>query len=241
MSTLAEGPRGLNHLLNHQGYQTHGRHHPVHPLSRHQHQPHQANSPVPSSAATPNANATRMAQEPETRQLRSSKRQQKAPDWGSFYKNGVPRQAEVIVIDDSPEPPAAPPHAPNGAANGPTHVMQQASATGSASKKRKHDDTSSQASYKNGQDVSGSSHKHSTTDSYQDRDTLPAPSANTSTDGSSIRGPKRRRVAKTKATSSVTLKRQDTKVLKSDHIEYRGLGRKAKKASPVAVRQIHVS
>lgn len=38
----------------------------------------------------------------------------KKPDWGEFYKNGIPK--EVIVIDDSPAPepnnaPAPPPHA----------------------------------------------------------------------------------------------------------------------------------
>jgi dual-specificity kinase len=245
MSTLAEGARGLNHLLSHQGYQTNGVHHPAHPLSHHQsqtqtQQTQQTDSPLSSSAATSDANHSHLLPQSEGRQLRSSRRQQKAPDWGSFYKNGVPRATEIIVIDDSPEPPAPPPHA-RTRVNGHNHALPDSAVAVPTSRKRKFDDTTSQASYKNGQNVNGSSQKHSTSGSYQDRDTLPAPSANTSTDDSSIRaGPKRKRLTKASATNGVSLKRQDTRVLRGDQVEYRGLGRKATKASPVSVRTIHV-
>ncbi|KAH8909566.1 kinase-like protein [Coniochaeta sp. PMI_546] len=182
-----------------------------------------------------------MLPQPEGRQLRSSRRQQKAPDWGSFYKNGVPRATEIIVIDDSPEPPAPPPHA-RTKVNGHNHALPDSATAGSASKKRKFDDTASQASYKNGQNIHESSQKDSTSSSYQDRDTLPAPSANTSTDDSSIRaGTKRKRVTKAPATNGAGFKRQDTRVLRGDQVEYRGLGRKATKASAVSVRTIHDS
>lgn len=246
MSALAEGPRGLNPLLSHQGYQTNGVHHPAHPLSRHQTQTHpqaqQTDSPLSSSAAISDANDTRLPPQSEGRQLRSSRREQKAPDWGSFYKNGVPRATEIIVIDDSPEPPAPPPHA-RTRVNGHNPTIPDPADAGSGSRKRKFDDTASHTSYKTGQQhVNGSSQKNSTSGSYQDRDTLPAPSANTSTDDSSVRtGAKRKRVTKASTTNGVSLKRQDTRVLRGDHVEYRGLARKATKASPVSVRTIHVS
>lgn len=249
MSTLAEGPRGLNNLLGHQGYQPNGGQHPSHPLSHHQTQTYtqQSDSPLSSAATTSDANHSHMVPQPEGRQLRSSRRQQRAPDWGSFYKNGVPRATEVIVIDDSPEAPAPapPPHA-RPAANGENnHALPGFAAAGSSSRKRKFDDTVSQSSYQNGtQLANGSSRKHSTTaDSYQDGDTLYAPSANTSTtDSSNTRAaPKRKRVTKAQPPNGVSFKRQDTRVLRGDHVEYRGLGKKATKASPVSVRAIHVS
>jgi dual-specificity kinase len=244
MSTLAQGPRGLNHLLSHQGYQTNGVHHPAHPLSHYQNQTdtQQSDSPLSSIATTSDANHSRMLPQPEGRQLRSSRRQQRAPDWGSFYKNGVPRATEVIVIDDSPEPPAPPPHSQTGV-NSNNHTLPASAAAGTAGRKRKYEDTASQSSYQNGtRYASGSSRKHSTPDSYQDGDTLYVPSANTSTESSSIRAaPKRKRVTKAQPTGSVSFKRQDTKVLRGDHAEYRGLGRKATKASPVSVRAIHAS
>ncbi|KAB5570299.1 kinase-like domain-containing protein [Coniochaeta sp. 2T2.1] len=237
MSTLAEGPRGLNHLLSHQGYQPNGIHHPAHPLSHHQtqtqaHQAQQAqqtDSPLSSSAMN-------SAAQSEGRQLRSSRRQQKAPDWGTFYKNGVPRATEIIVIDDSPEPPAPPPHSQiwvNGSRDAPPD-------TTAAGKKRKFDDTASQASYRNGPYTNGSSKQHSTSGSYQDRDTHAAPSANTSTDDSSYRPgpPKRKKIAKAQPTS---IKRQDTRVMRGHDVEYKGLGKKPTKASTVSVRSIAAS
>ena len=243
MSTVAQGPRGLNHLMGHQGYQTNGVHQPAHPLSHNQTQTQtqHSDSPLSSSATTSDANDTRTLLQPEGRQLRSSRRQH-APDWGTFYKNGVPRATEVIVIDDSPEPPPPPPHA-RTRVNGNNHALPEPAAAGSASKKRKYDDTASQASYQNARHANGSSGKPSATDSYQDRDTLYAPSANTSTDDSSIRAApaKRKRVTKAQPANGVSFKRQDTRVLRGDHVEYRGLGKRATKASPVSVRAIHVS
>ena len=243
MSTVAQGPRGLNHLMGHQGYQTNGVHQPAHPLSHNQTQTQtqHSDSPLSSSATTSDANDTRTLLQPEGRQLRSSRRQH-APDWGTFYKNGVPRATEVIVIDDSPEPPPPPPHA-RTRVNGNNHALPEPAAAGSASKKRKYDDTASQASYQNARHANGSSGKPSATDSYQDRDTLYAPSANTSTDDSSIRAApaKRKRVTKAQPANGVSFKRQDTRVLRGDHVEYRGLGKRATKASPVSVRTIHVS
>jgi dual-specificity kinase len=178
--------------------------------------------------------------------LRSSRRQQHAPDWGSFYKNGVPRATEVIVIDDSPEPAAAlppqpPPHA-RTRLNGDTHTLPGSAAAGSAGRKRKYDDTASQASYQNARHANDSTRRPSATNSYQDRDTLYAPSTNTSTDDSGNRAapPKRKRVTKTQYTNGVGLKRQDTRVLRGDHVEYRGLGKRVTKASAVSVRAIHV-
>jgi len=241
MSTLAEGPRGLNHLLNHQGYPTNGVHHPAHPLSHHQTQTQQTDSPLSSAAATSDAHHGRYLPQPEGRQLRSSRRQEKAPDWGSFYKNGVPRATEIIVIDDSPEPPAAPPHA-QVRVNGHNHALPEIPGAGSSSRKRKYEDTASQASYRDGQYVNGSSHQHSASGSYQDRATLPAGPASTSTDDSSARaGPKRKRVTKAQPANGVGLKRQDTRVLRGDQADYRGLGKKATKASAVSVRAVHVS
>lgn len=246
MSTLAEGPRGLNHLLSHPGYQTNGVQHSVHhPLSHHQNQTftQPSDSPLSSSATTSDPNHSRMLPQPEGRQLRSSRRLQRAPDWGSFYKNGVPRATEVIVIDDSPEAPAPPPHA-RARVNGDNHALAGSAAAGSTGRKRKYDDTASQSSYQNGTLLAnGSSRRHSTAGSYQDGDTLYAPSANTSTTDSSYAraAPKRKRVTKAQPTNGVGFKRQDTRVLRGDHVEYRGLGKKATKASPVSVRAIHVS
>ena len=51
----------------------------------------------------------------------------KKPDWGEFYKNGIPK--EVIVIDDSPGPDgskAAPAPPPHGAPAGPPTAAQPA-------------------------------------------------------------------------------------------------------------------
>lgn len=242
MSTLAEGPRGLNHLLSHPGYQTNGVHHPGQPRSHHQTQTQQhSDSPLSSIAATSDSNHSRMRPQPEGRQLRSSGRQQKEADWDSYYKNGKPPDTEVIVIDDSPEPPPAPPHAQTRV-NGRGRALPESAAAGAASRKRKYEDTASQASYRTGQYANGSSQKHSTSGSYQDRDTLPAASANTSTDDSSVRArPKRKRVADAPPSDEARLKRQDTRVLRGDQAEYRGLVRKATKASAVSVRTVHVS
>lgn len=218
--------------------------HPAHP-SYHQHQQQdssQASSPLTSSGPTSadsNSNILRM--EPgEGRQLRSSGRKQpkKGPDWAAFYKNGLPK--EVIVIpDDSPEPPIAP--AP-------------AAATTSG-RKRKYDDTTSQASYKGGGGtlVNEALRKQSqsTVDSYRiaatERDTLPAPSVAGMTDDSSVRaGPKRRRVAAKSGVTGGDTKRRDTKPSRVGQAEYgaalqeeyKGLGKKPTKASPVTVRVV---
>lgn len=155
----------------------------------------------------------------EGRQLRSSQRKQpKAPDWASFYKNGPPK--EVIVIEDTPEPPASQSNTVNGNSN---HAALEPQ-PGSASKKRKYDDTVSQASYKSRQPANGSS--------QTDRETAVA---SIKDDPTAQAGQKRKRV--TAPSTNGSEKRRDV-TIKANDIEYRGLGKKATKASPVTVRAI---
>lgn len=68
----------------------------------------------------------------------SSKRRKRSrePDWGTFYRNGLPK--EIIVIDDSPEPSGS-------VGNGPTKVNGTTATTAGnsgrhAAKRRKRDD-----------------------------------------------------------------------------------------------------
>lgn len=63
---------------------------------------------------------------------RQRSREQREPDWGHFYKNGLPK--EVIVIDDSPEPTV------NSNLN--TNGTAYAANSRHAAKKRKRDGTS---------------------------------------------------------------------------------------------------
>lgn len=71
----------------------------------------------PSRAAPATSTPTVMASHPSGSSAAPSQSgRRKKPDWGEFYKNGIPK--EVIVIDDSPAPEAsktaAPPPPPHG-------------------------------------------------------------------------------------------------------------------------------
>ncbi|KAJ5162084.1 hypothetical protein N7492_007476 [Penicillium capsulatum] len=86
--------------------------------------PYAHSSRVPPTTSTPSG----MASHPSGSSLDPSQTsRRKKPDWGEFYKNGIPK--EVIVIDDSPGPdsgkagPSLPPHA---APPGPPPVPQPA-------------------------------------------------------------------------------------------------------------------
>lgn len=75
-------------------------------------------------------------------ELNSAKKRQRSrqPDWGNFYKNGLPQ--EVIVIDDSPPPRIS--NTPDAVANGASRSNQASRAvatagTRHAAKKRKRD------------------------------------------------------------------------------------------------------
>lgn len=72
-------------------------------------------APQPALVAPATSTPTIMASQPGSSAAPSQSGRRKKPDWGEFYKNGIPK--EVIVIDDSPAPeasttaaPAPPPH-----------------------------------------------------------------------------------------------------------------------------------
>ncbi|KAJ6121173.1 hypothetical protein N7523_005453 [Penicillium sp. IBT 18751x] len=76
---------------------------------------HQNDSRVVPSSAAPSGMASHQS---DSSAAPSQGGRRKKPDWGEFYKNGIPK--EVIVIDDSPAPEAAkaqpaPPHAASAA------------------------------------------------------------------------------------------------------------------------------
>lgn len=212
MSTLTEGLRGINHLLNHSTY-TNGVHsRPNHQLSSHHHadvmSQHQSNS---QPQQQPNGG----------RQLRSSQRnrQGKEPDWDEFFKNGRPK--EIIVIDDTPEPGPSQSQTLSGHSNQAVHEA----GTGSATKKRKYDDTSTYSRYQGSAGGSGSSHN-------EREAATPGLARN---DSSSQPGTKRKRVNAPSTHSSV--KRREV-TIKANEIEYLGLTTWSKKSSPVPVRLI---
>ena len=78
-----------------------------------------------------------VAAEPQPARKR---RRSKEPDWGTFYKNGLPR--EIIVIDDTPEPerPGAATASSQTLAGGRARVVATNGVNGSSAKKRKRDD-----------------------------------------------------------------------------------------------------
>ncbi len=101
--------------------------------------------PAPASNNTAASSSTTL---PELQPPRK-RRRSREPDWGVFYKNGLPK--EIIVIDDTPEPDrpgAAPSAASQALTNGRQHAATAASsataastsANGSAVKKRKRDE-----------------------------------------------------------------------------------------------------
>lgn len=243
MSTLAEGPRGLNHLLGHQSYQPNGMRHQIHALSHH----HAPDSPLSSSTASdtnPGPAAERM-------QLRSSRRRLKQPDWDSFYKNGMPVPQEVIVIEDTPEPTANNTTATTNTATSHTLNDYQTAlnglATATSNKKRKLDDTASQATHGSHRAANGTSSKGSPTESYRlaDRDPIPADSSLTQarTNGTNGRaGLKRKRVTQPSSTSGIDPKKlrvDGSTGTASSHAGYRGPGRRVTKAAEVNVRVVH--
>lgn len=81
---------------------------------------------APPATSTPSA----MASLPSVSSAATPQSRRKKPDWGEFYKNGLPK--EVIVIDDSPGPDAskvsaAPPLPPiHGTSNAQSSVSQPA-------------------------------------------------------------------------------------------------------------------
>lgn len=226
MSTLAGGPRGLDPLLLHQSYQMNGgRLQGGHALSN-----HHADSPV----STKTLSDSNLGQAAEGMQLRSSRRRPRVPDWDSFYKNGQPREQEVIVIEDSPEP--ARDHALSDYSSIPNGL-----AAVSSSKKRKLDDTASQSTYSSRQVVNGSSSKGSPTESYRPADRDPHPTASlahiSTNDANSRTGLKRKRTRQN-ITNGVEPRKLRADGSRSVYGEYRGLGRRATKASDVAVRVV---
>lgn len=93
--------------------------------------PHDTQAAMPTqrsagATATSSSTSTTMAKK------RQRSRDRGEPDWDTFYKNGLPK--EIIVIDDSPEPPTLPnPQSQNGRSHTGTD-------NGHAAKKRKRDD-----------------------------------------------------------------------------------------------------
>jgi dual-specificity kinase len=213
MSTLTEGPRMDHHLHNHSAYQANGVHaRPNAPVASHHHSNSNTQDALPPH--------TQMSQqEQEGRQLRSSRGRPPKPNdhWADFYKNGPPK--EVIVIEDTPEPPQQS-KPTNGYGN---HSVPQA-APGSASKKRKYDDTVSQTSYKSQPSANGSS-----------RTLVEASPSLARQDSNAQPGQKRKRVQAPSASGSD--KRREVTIRAND-IEYRGLSRKVTKASNVTVRVV---
>jgi dual-specificity kinase len=212
MSTLTEGPRMDHHLLNHSGYQTNGvRTRPNPPMASHHHSSNTQDD-LPSHPQM-------SQQEQEGRQLRSSRRRAPKPNdhWADFYKNGPPK--EVIVIEDTPEPPQQ-----SKPANGYSSHAVTRPEPGSTSKKRKYDDTVSQTSYKSQPSANGSS-----------RTLVEASPSSVRQDSNAPPGQKRKRVQAPSANGSD--KRREVTIRAND-IEYRGLSKKVTKASNVTVRVV---
>lgn len=96
--------------------------------------------PAPAHDPTPRQDANYSAPAMETRstaeQPSRKRRRSREPDWGNFYKNGLPR--EIIVIDDTPEPEA---NTGRKITNGVTTVQADATTTTRpTAKKRRRDD-----------------------------------------------------------------------------------------------------
>jgi dual-specificity kinase len=206
--------------------------HPIHALSH-----HNADSPLSSTPSDTNQGPTA-----ERMQLRSSRRRPRAPDWDSFYKNGVPVPQEVIVIEDSPEPPAKKSgggHSLNGYQSSLNGLV-----AGNSNKKRKLDDTASHTTHSSHRAGNGTSSKdYSPTESYRLADREPHPTSSLAqppaTAANGRAGLKRKRATQQSATNGV-----DPKKLRVDggsvgsHEEYRGPGRRVTKASDVNVRVV---
>lgn len=214
MSTLTEGPRLDHHLHTRPAaYQTKGVHtRPDPPMASHQPSSLNSQDVVPSHIQM-------SQQEQEGRQLRSSRRRPPKSDdhWADFYKNGLPK--EVIVIEDTPEPPQ-----PSKPTNGYSSHAIPPSEPGSAHKKRKYDDTVSQTSYKSRASANGSS-----------KTLVEASPSLVRQDSSGQPGQKRKRVQAPSANGSD--KRREVTIRAND-IEYRGLSKKVTKASNVTVRVV---
>ena len=138
------------------------------------------------------------------------------------------------MIEDSPEP--ARDHALSDYSSIPNGL-----AAVSSSKKRKLDDTASQSTYSSRQVVNGSSSKGSPTESYRPADRDPHPTASlahiSTNDANSRTGLKRKRTRQN-ITNGVEPRKLRADGSRSVYGEYRGLGRRATKASDVAVRVV---
>ncbi|KAK7432503.1 serine threonine protein kinase CMGC group [Neonectria magnoliae] len=174
------------------------------------------------------------------RQLRSSQKNSRLPDWNEFYKNGLPQ--EVIVIDDTPEPC---PYRANGAngANGANletpnyHAIAPPLQT-STSKKRKYDDDSIlQFQKSDGQPCDYSQAK---TTQPQRSDIRPLEANSQPQVGSPdiLVNQKRKRTRYQHAVGENT--DIDGKSLLGTNIEYEGLTKPVRRAKDVAVRIGHM-
>ncbi|KAI0480183.1 kinase-like domain-containing protein [Xylariaceae sp. FL0804] len=207
--------------------------------------------PEPSTQSTPRSEINHDIMPPSSATSQTyadsqprKRRRSKEPDWNTFYKNGLPK--EIIVIDDTPEPPET-----QSTASSKTYTNGAANASASkqnarhVAKKRKKDDGAHNggldASQVNGSQQtsqSGSASTERTTSAHNT--TAPTSLGSLSSNGqydyeSQATGQKRKR---TRQQIAQDAKRREVEVLSDTFARYRPPQKPVKKAGEVHVRPV---
>lgn len=176
------------------------------------------------------------------------RRRSREPDWGTFYRNGLPK--EIIVIDDSPEPEAN--TSRKLAATSHTHaaLASDASAGQPARKRRREDDAAARASgyhvqYLHSQHDNTTPHHNTTplgstlsSDRHNSSLNTTAPTSLSSA-GAHEDGPAPLKRKRTRQAVAEDAKRRDIDGLGDPFMTYLPPPYPPKKAGDVAVRVVH--
>ncbi|KAI1318667.1 kinase-like domain-containing protein [Xylariaceae sp. FL0255] len=199
------------------------------------HNTNNTNNTMPSSAVS----STQTYTDSQPRKRRRSKE----PDWGAFYKNGLPQ--EIIVIDDTPEPEPGKASAAastrtytNGATNG---SVNDNAARHVAKKRRKEDGLYQDSLYETGSYHHGSNSGSASTDRTTSAYNTTAPTSLSSNgqydyETQSSTGQKRKR---TRQQIAQDAKRREVEVLSDGYHEYQPPSKPIKKCGEVNVRVIN--